>query len=187
MGAGGGVGLAAVEIAKAMGARVVAAASSDEKLELAHDRGADDLLVYPHTLIGKAEQKSFAAQLKKAAGPAGFDVVYDPVGAGYSEPAFRAIAWQGRHLVVGFAAGMIPSIPLNLPLLKGAQIVGVIWGTAAMHDATLRPRMQRELLDMLVQGQIRPHIGAVLDLAHSATGLKMLAERRAMGKIIVRC
>jgi NADPH2:quinone reductase len=102
MGAGGGVGLAAVELAK------------------------------------------------EAAGPAGFDVVYDPVGAGYSEPAFRAIAWQGRHLVVGFAVGMIPSIPLNLPLFKGAQIVGVIWGSAAMHDATLRSRTQRELLDMLV-------------------------------------
>jgi NADPH:quinone reductase len=187
LGAGGGVGLAAVELGKALGARVVAAASSESKLALARAKGADRTLLYPPDLKEPTQQKEFGAQLKELAGEGGFNVICDPVGGAYSEPALRSIAWAGRHLVVGFAAGTIPSIALNLPLLKGCQIVGVIWGSATMHDPGLERRIQVELLGLLAQGRIHPHIGARFDLGRGVEALKMLAERRALGKIIVRC
>jgi NADPH2:quinone reductase len=187
LGAGGGVGLAAVELGKVLGARVVAAASSESKLALARAKGADRTLGYPPDLKEPAQQKAFGGQLKELAGEGGFNVICDPVGGVYSDPALRSIAWAGRYLVVGFAAGQIPSIALNLPLLKGCQIVGVVWGTAMMRDPALKRRVQEELVNMLAQGRIHPHIGARFDLGHSVAGLKMLASRQALGKIIVRC
>jgi NADPH:quinone reductase len=187
LGAGGGVGLAAVELGKAQGARVVAAASSESKLALARAKGADGTLLYPSDLKEPAQQKAFGARLKGLAGEGGFNVIFDPVGGAYSDPALRSIAWGGRHLVVGFAAGQIPSIALNLPLLKGCQIVGVIWGSAITHDPGLKRRIQEELLGLLAQGRIYPHIGARFDLGCGVEALKMLAERRALGKIVVHC
>lgn len=187
LGAGGGVGLAAVELGSALGAKVVAAASSESKLALARSKGADRTLLYPAELTDSSEQKAFGARLKELAGTGGFNVICDPVGGAYSDPALRSIAWSGRYLVVGFAAGTIPSIALNLPLLKGCQIVGVIWGSATDHDPGLRHRIQRELVEMLVQGRIHPHIGARFELQQGVEALKMLAERRALGKIIVHC
>jgi NADPH2:quinone reductase len=187
LGAGGGVGLAAVELGKTLGARVVAAASSESKLALARAKGADRTLLYPPDLKEPTQQKAFGAQLKELAGEGGFNVICDPVGGAYSDPALRSIAWAGRHLVVGFAAGTIPSIALNLPLLKGCQIVGVIWGSATMHDPGLERRIQEELVGMLAQGRIHPHIGARFDLKRGVEGLKLLAARQALGKIIVHC
>jgi NADPH2:quinone reductase len=187
LGAGGGVGLAAVELGKALGASVVAAASSESKLALARAKGADRTLLYSPDLKEPAQQKAFSAQLKELAGKDGFDVICDPVGGAYSDPALRSIAWAGRYLVVGFAAGAIPSIALNLPLLKGCQIVGVIWGSAMMHDPRLGRRIQEELLGLLAQGRIHPHVGARFDLGRGVEALRMLAERRALGKIIVQC
>jgi NADPH2:quinone reductase len=185
LGAGGGVGLAAVEIGVAMGARVVAAASSDEKLDAARIAGAHEVLRYSSDLRDSNLQKELGARLKASAGAKGFDVIYDPVGGDYSEPALRSIAWQGRYLVVGFAAGRIPSIPLNLPLLKGCQIVGVIWGGAWNHDPAIKRRVSSELLAMLAAGQLRPRIGTVLPLERAVDALKLLAQRRAVGKVIV--
>ncbi len=187
LGAGGGIGLAAVELGKALGARVVAAASSDDKLAVARDKGAAHTLRYPLNLSHPGEQMAFSAELKALAREGGFNVILDPVGGGYAEPALRSVAWGGRYLVVGFAAGAIPSIALNLPLLKGCQIVGVIWGTAKERDPAVKRRIQGDLVGMLAKGQVRPHIGAAFDLAHSVDALKMLAGRRALGKVVVRC
>jgi NADPH2:quinone reductase len=185
LGAGGGVGLAAVEIGVAVGARVVAAASSDEKLDAARMAGAHEVVRYLPDLRESGLQKELGARLKASAGAKGFDVIYDPVGGDYSEPALRSIAWQGRYLVVGFAAGRIPSIPLNLPLLKGCQIVGVIWGGSWKHDPTIKQRVSTELLRMLAASQLQPRLGAVLPFERAIEGLKMLADRRAVGKIVV--
>ena len=187
LGAGGGVGVAAVELGKALGARVVAAASSESKLGLARSKGADLGVRYPLDMRGKPHQKEFADRLKAAAGASGFDVICDPVGGDYADPALRSIGWQGRYVVVGFAAGGIPSIPLNLRLLKGCQIVGAVWGTATRRDPRLKVRIHRELIDLLAQGRIRPHIHCRFELDRARDGLKMLAERRAIGKIIVMC
>jgi NADPH2:quinone reductase len=185
LGAGGGVGLAAVEIGVALGARVVAAASSDEKLDAAKVAGAHDVVRYSPDLHEGGLQKELGARLKISAGAKGFDVIYDPVGGDYTEPALRSIAWQGRYLVVGFATGRIPAIALNLPLLKGCQIVGVMWGGAWKQDPTIKQRVGTELLNMLAGGQLRPRIGARLPLERTVDALKMLAERRAVGKVIV--
>jgi NADPH2:quinone reductase len=186
LGAGGGVGLAAVEIGVSMGARVVAAASSDEKLAAAKHAGARELLKYPTDLSTPTQQKEFGAQLKGLATDGGFDVIYDPVGGGYAEPALRSIGWQGRYLVVGFASGPIPSIPLNLALLKGCQIVGVIWGGAWKHDTGLKQSVHSELMRLLAAGKIRPHVTSVLPLEQAADALRLLAERRIVGKTALR-
>jgi NADPH2:quinone reductase len=187
LGAGGGVGVAAVELGKALGARVVAAASSESKLDLARSKGADLALRYPLDMRDKQHQREFADRLKEASGANGFDVICDPIGGDYAEPALRSIAWQGRYVVVGFAAGAIPRIPLNLPLLKGCQIVGSVWGTATARDPQLRLQLRKELIDLFAQGRIRPHIHCKFDLAQAQAGLKVLAERRAVGKVIVVC
>ncbi len=187
LGAGGGVGIAAVELGKALGARVVAAASSDAKLILARAKGADQTLCYSADMREKEQQKIFSQQLKELAGEGAFNVICDPVGGGYSEPAFRSIAWGGRHLIIGFAAGSIPSIAMNLPLLKGAQIVGVVWGNAFMRNPSLKSEIHHELLKMLDLGKIRPHIAETFEFRDCKEALKALAERRAVGKVIVRC
>lgn len=183
LGAGGGIGLAAVELGKALGARVVAAASSAEKLEAATALGADVGLVYPREM-GPADSRAFAEAIRAACGGTGPDVVVDPVGGAYAEPAFRSIAWEGRYLVVGFAAG-IPSMPLNLTLLKGAQIIGVFWGAYMARDPQAGAADMRALMDLYVAGRIRPQVWERYPLAEGGRAISRLASRQARGKIVV--
>jgi NADPH2:quinone reductase len=184
LGAAGGVGLAAVELGKAAGARVVAVASSQDKLDLAHRRGADAGVLMPQGPFDSNTAKSFTAQLKTACGPAGADVVCDPVGGDYAEAALRAIAWEGRYLVVGFTAG-IPRMPLNLPLLKSCQIVGVAWGAFTTRDPAANRANTQELLKLYQSGRIKPFITARYPLERAGEAIAQLAERRALGKIVV--
>jgi NADPH:quinone reductase len=184
LGAAGGVGLAAVELGKAMGARVIAAASSDGKVALAKAHGALDGIVYPAEFGGKEGARELADRFKAVCGRNGADVVYDPVGGEYAEAALRAIAWEGRFLVVGFPAG-IPKIPLNLPLLKSCQIVGVFWGAFAERDRKANARNMRELFDLYAGGAIRPAISERVPLARAGAAIAALGARKAMGKIVV--
>ncbi len=177
LGAAGGVGLAAIEIAKAMGARVIAAASSAEKLALCAEHGADELIDY--------RQDDLRTRLKEIVGERGVDVVYDPVGGKLSEAALRSTAWNGRFLVVGFAAGDIPAIPLNLPLLKGCAIVGVFWGSFARKQPADNAANMQELFDWYRQGKVRPHICARYPLAHAADAMNAVANRAALGKVVI--
>src|SRR5580698_6968549 len=157
LGAAGGVGLAAVELGKAMGARVIGAASSQEKVDLAIAHGAESGVVYPRGPFDRDGQKALADLFKKACGPNGADVIYDGVGGDYAEASLRSIAWEGRFLVVGFPAG-IPKLPLNLTLLKSCQVVGVFWGAAVARDAVAHQRNVKELVDLYAAGKIRPHV-----------------------------
>ena len=184
LGAAGGVGLAAVELGHAMGARVIAAASSEEKVALTKAHGAADGVVYPRGPFDKDGRKALAQLFKDAVGKHGADVIYDGVGGDYAEAALRAIAWEGRFLVVGFPAG-IPSIPLNLALLKGCQIVGVFWGSYAEREPAENAQNIAEMVDMYQAGKIRPHVSAHYPLAEAGQAIRDLAERRAMGKIVV--
>jgi NADPH:quinone reductase len=184
LGAAGGVGLAAVELGKAMGARVIAAASSDEKVALAKEHGADEGVVYPQGPFEKEGQRALANLFKDALGPAGADLVYDGVGGDYAEAALRSMAWEGRFLVVGFPAG-IPRIPLNLPLLKGCDIVGVFWGTAVTKDPAGHQRNVRELFDLYAKGKIKPFVSERFPLARAGEAISHLASRKAMGKVVV--
>ncbi|MDM0001769.1 NADPH:quinone oxidoreductase family protein [Variovorax sp. J22P240] len=177
LGAAGGVGLAAIEIAKAMGARVIAAASSDEKLAVCAEHGADELIQY--------ERDDLRERLKQITQGRGVDVVYDPVGGAYSEAVLRSTAWNGRFLVVGFAAGDIPSIPLNLPLLKGCAIVGVFWGAFARNEPARNAQNMDELLAWFQQGKVRPHICARYPLEQAADAMKAIASRAAKGKVVI--
>jgi NADPH2:quinone reductase len=177
LGAGGGVGIAAVELGKLMGATVIAAASSPEKLEAARSRGADHLIDY--------SREDLRARLKEIAGAKGVDVVYDPVGGPYTEPALRAVGWGGRYLVVGFAAGEIPRIPINLPLLKGSSIVGVFWGDFRRREPKRAAAQLTQLLDWLQEGRIRPIVSARFSLEDGVKAVASVLERRAVGKVIV--
>ncbi len=183
LGAAGGVGTAAIELSKAMGARVIAAVSSDEKAEFCRQIGADETIVYSHTMDRDA-QKALSSEIKTLAGPNGVDVVYDAVGGDYAEPALRSMAWNGRYLVVGFPAG-IPKIPLNLPLLKGCQIVGVFWGASVFRDPSGHAENVKELFDLYGKGAIRPQISAKFPLDRAAEALTMLADRTALGKVVI--
>jgi NADPH2:quinone reductase len=184
LGAAGGVGLAAVELGKAMGARVIAAASSAEKVDLARAHGADEGLIYPTGPLDKAGAKAFTDALKAVCGADGANVIYDPVGGDYSEAALRAIAWEGRFLVVGFPAG-IPKLPLNLTLLKSCQVVGVFWGAFAERDPAANAANTRELFALYERGAIRPTISERVPLERAGEAIAALAGRRAMGKIVV--
>lgn len=183
LGAGGGVGLAAVELGKALGARVIAAASSAEKVDLARRMGADDGIVYSPD-AGAADGKALAAAFKAACGVAGADIVYDGVGGAYSDPAIRALAWGGRYLVVGFPAG-IPTVPLNLPLLKGADIVGVFYGGFLGKEPALSKQNNADLIDLYLAGRIKPHISQRLPLSSAALALETIESRRVQGKIVL--
>lgn len=183
MGAAGGVGSAAVELGKAMGARVIAAVSSEDKAAFCRELGADETLIYPRTMDRDA-QKALSADIKKLAGPAGVDVAYDAVGGDYAEPVIRAMAWNGRFLVVGFPAG-IPKIPLNLTLLKSCQIVGVFWGASTRQDPAGHRRNLSELFEMYGKGQVRPRITASYPMEQAARALDHIADRKVLGKIVL--
>ncbi len=176
LGAGGGVGTAAVELGKAMGATVIAAASSVEKLALAKELGADHLINY--------SEQGLKDTVKELTGGKGVDVVYDPVGGDYSEQALRAIAWKGRFLVIGFAAGDIPKIPLNLTLLKGCSIVGVFWGAFTQHEPALSVQNFAEIIALFEQGKLKPIITDAYPLDQYVAAFNCLSERRAHGKVV---
>jgi NADPH2:quinone reductase len=177
LGAAGGAGLAAVEIAKLMGARIIAAASSGDKLAFAREHGADEAINY--------ETEDLKTRLKQLAAPKGVDVLYDPVGGAYAEPSLRAMAWGGRYLVLGFASGTIPKIPLNLVMLKGCAIIGVFW-TAFVERYPEKHRANMiELLDWCRQGLISPHIHASFALIETAKALALIEGRKVTGKVIV--
>jgi NADPH:quinone reductase len=177
LGAAGGVGLAAIEIGKALGARVIAAASTAEKLAVCKEHGADVLINYTTEDLREA--------IKAATNGKGPDVVYDPVGGSYTEPAFRSIAWRGRYLVIGFANGEIPKLPLNLPLLKGASLVGVFWGDFARREPAHNLAAMQELMRWLAEGKIKPHISARYTLADTPQALIDMASRKVTGKIVI--
>lgn len=183
MGAAGGVGLAAVELGKAMGARVVAAVSSEAKAAVAREHGADEVVVYPRDGV---DPKALAAAFKAACGPRGADVIYDPVGGDYAEPALRTAAWKGRYLIIGFPAG-IPKIPLNLPLLKGCDLRGVFWGAFREQEPARELENVRELIAMHRDGKIRPKISDRFTLPQGGEAIKKLLRREAVGKIVVAC
>ncbi len=185
MGAAGGVGLAAVELGKAMGARVIAAASTEEKLEICRQHGADATLLYPTDMSDRAQQKAFTDQIKELAGKNGVDVIYDPIGADYAEPALRAIAWEGRYLVIGFAAGHIPAVPLNLTLLKSCQIVGVFWGAFVAREPARNAENLAEIMSFYQAGKVKPHISARYPLEKAADALNAMAGRQVTGKVIL--
>ena len=184
LGAAGGVGLAAVELGKAMGARVVAAASSSEKLALARDHGADEGVQYPAGPLDKNQARALTDRFKAACGADGAQVIYDGVGGDYTEAALRAIAWAGRHLVVGFPAG-IPKLPLNLPLLKGCQIVGVFWGEFTNRYPAVHAANVAALMSLYLEGRIKPAVTERFPLARGAEAIARLGAREARGKVVV--
>ena len=177
LGAAGGVGLAAVEVGKLMGAWVIACASSDEKLETCKRHGAETVINY--------EREDLRETLKKLTGGDGVDVVFDPVGGKYAEPAVRGMAWKGRYLVVGFAAGEIPRIPLNIVLLRGCSIVGVYWGDFARRETEVHSANFRELTAWLRAKKIKPLVGATYPLERAADALNDVMNRRALGKVVL--
>ncbi|MBU2166848.1 MAG: NADPH:quinone oxidoreductase family protein [Alphaproteobacteria bacterium] len=184
LGAAGGVGAAAVELGKAMGARVVAAASTNDKVEFALELGADNGLIYPSGPMDRAAQKELSGELKLATGRDGADVVYDAVGGDYAEPALRAMDWCGRYLVVGFPAG-IPSLPLNLTLLKSVAVIGVFWGAAVMRDPKGHAANMADLMTLWSEGKIRPRVSRTFPLHKAHEAIQALGDRSAMGKIVV--
>ncbi len=184
LGAAGGIGLAAIELGKAYGARVVAAVSSEEKAEAARKAGADKVVIYPRAPFDKDTSKALAGQFKEACGPDGANLVYDVVGGDYSEPALRAIAWEGRFLVVGFPAG-IAKMPLNLTLLKSCDIAGVFWGAFAAREPKRNAANIAELFELLKAGKINPMISETFPLERGAEAITKLANREAIGKLVV--
>jgi NADPH2:quinone reductase len=184
LGAAGGIGLAAVELGRARGARVIAAASTAEKVALALGRGASSGFVYPSGEEAR-DVKALAQLFKQHCGADGVDVICDPVGDVYAEPALRSIAWGGRYLVIGFAAGEIPRVPLNLPLLKGCDIRGVLFGAHAQREPAELRREVEELFDLYARGAIRPHVSHRYALADGGRAIAEVAGRRALGKLVV--
>lgn len=177
LGASGGVGLAAVEIARVVGARVIAAASSGEKLAVCREHGADELIDY--------SREDLRERIKALTDGQGVNVVYDPVGGIYTEPALRSTAWRGRLLVVGFANGEIPRIPLNLPLLKGCSIVGVFWGAFTRTEAERNRRNNEALMQLYLAGKVKPHIHATYPLERAAQALNEVLYKRVSGKVVL--
>jgi NADPH2:quinone reductase len=178
LGASGGTGLAAIEIGKIMGARVVACASSDDKLDFARAHGADATVNYA--------TEDLRGALKTIGGERGIDVVYDPVGGPYAEPAVRSLGWEGRYLVVGFAAGEIPKLPLNLVLLKSCDIRGVLWGAWVRREPQAQRALMTDIVGWCSEGKLSAHVHAVYPLEETASALKAIADRKVMGKILLR-
>jgi NADPH2:quinone reductase len=177
LGASGGAGLAAVEVAKAMGAKVIAGASTAEKLAFAKAHGADELVNYA--------ERDLKTVVKELTGGKGVDVIFDPVGDKLADPAFRTIGWGGRYLVIGFAGGQIPAIPFNLPLVKGAAIVGVFWGNAVVRDPARHQQEMAELYAMHAEGKLKPLISGRFPLADGGNAIRLMMDRKVTGKFIV--
>lgn len=176
LGAAGGVGSAAVEIGSLMGARVIAAASTDEKLDFCRNLGATETINYV--------TEDLRGRIKEITGGKGVDVIYDPVGSDLSELAFRSIAWKGRHLVIGFAAGDIPSLPLNLPLLKGASVVGVFWGSFTAHEPNVNVQNIQEMFDLVLDGRLNPRVTQSFALDEYEAAYSVFASRSVQGKVV---
>lgn len=177
LGAAGGVGLATVELGTLMGARVIAAASTEEKLALCREYGAEAVVNYT--------EEDLRDGIRSATDDGKPDVVVDPVGGALSEPAFRSLAWGGRHLVIGFAAGDIPTLPLNLPLVKGASLIGVFWGAFVQREPDVHRSNMNELLDWVEAGRLQPHVSKRFPLERSGEALRWMMDRKAMGKVVV--
>jgi len=184
LGAAGGVGLAAIELGKARGAKVIAAVSSDAKAAAARNAGADGTIVYSRGPFDREGQKDLAQLFKNAVGPEGADVIYDPVGGDYTEPALRSIAWEGRYLVVGFPAG-IPKLPLNLTLLKSCDVCGVFWGAFAARDPKANAAHVQSLFRMWDEGRIGPTVSATYPLERGGEAIAAMAARQVIGKVVV--
>jgi NADPH2:quinone reductase len=183
LGAAGGVGVAAIELAKAMGARVIGAVSSEDKAAFAKECGADGTVVYPPGAFAKEQSKALSEAFKTATG-GGADVIYDAVGGDYCEPALRAMNWNGRYLVIGFPAG-IPSPPLNLTLLKSSSIVGVFWGASLVREPKLHEQNVRDLFKLYGEGKIKPRVSKRFPLAEGGKAIRALMDRTATGKLVV--
>lgn len=177
LGAAGGVGLAAIDIGKAMGARVIAAASSPEKLAVCRSYGADEVIDY--------QVEDLRGAIARLTGKQGPDVVYDPVGGPFTEPTFRSIAWGGRYLVIGFANGDIPSLPLNLPLLKGASVVGVFWGSYTKREPERNREAVAQMLAWIAEGKLRPLVSKAYTLDQAPQALEDMAARKVVGKVVI--
>lgn len=185
LGAAGGIGLSVIELGKAFGARVVAAVSSEEKAAAATAAGADEVIIYARPPFDKDQAKALAEQFKAAVGPDGANVIYDPVGGDYAEPALRSIAWEGRYLVVGFPAG-IPRLPLNLTLLKSCDVCGVFWGAFAARDPQANTAHIEHLFRLWEAGKIKPYVSETFAFEDGGKAIAKLASRAAIGKLVVR-
>lgn len=183
LGAAGGVGLAAVELGKAMGLEIIAACSTQEKVDFCISKGADKGLVYDRAPLDRGQQKTLSNQIKEISG-GGVDIIYDGVGGDYAEPALRAMNWEGRFLVIGFPAG-IPALPLNLTLLKSCDVRGVFWGAAVARDPQRNAADLAEMFELYSQGKIRPHVSNAYPLDRGADAIQELMDRKAMGKVVV--
>ena len=185
LGASGGVGLAAVDIAVAKGARVVAGVSNEEKAQICREYGAADVVIYGKGPKDKDESKELSLELKSKSLKGGFDVIYDPIGDCYTEPAFRSIGWKGRYLVVGFAAGQIPKLPINLSLLKGASLVGVFWGAFTGREPDLNTKNLNEINQMLKDGEIKPLVSKTFPMERAVEAINLIGNRGVIGKVVL--
>ena len=185
LGASGGVGLAALDIVKAKGARAVVGVSTEEKAKICRDYGADEVIVYGTGPKDKEEAKAFSAELKSKSIKGGYDIIYDPIGDCYAEPAFRAIGWKGKYLVVGFAAGQIPKLPINLTLLKGASVVGVFWGAFTGREFEENQKNISDINRMLSIGEIKPLISKEIPMENAVEAIQMIGSRGVVGKVVL--
>ena len=185
LGASGGVGLAALDIAKAKGARVVAGVSTEEKAKVCREYGADDGVVYGLGPADKDAAKALSAELKSKSIKGGYDIIYDPIGDCYAEPAFRSIGWKGKYLVVGFAAGQIPKLPINLTLLKGASVVGVFWGAFTGREFEENQKNIKDINSMLIAGKIKPLISKKIPMEQAKEAINLIGSRGVVGKVVL--
>ena len=185
LGASGGVGLAALDIAKAKGARVIAGVSTEEKANICREYGADDVVVYGNGPSDKDTAKLFSTELKSKSTKGGYDIIYDPIGDCYAEPAFRSIGWKGKYLVVGFAAGQIPKLPMNLTLLKGASVVGVFWGAFTGREFEENQKNIEDINSMLLNGDIKPLISKKIPMEDAVEAISLIGSRGVVGKVVL--
>ena len=185
LGASGGVGLAALDIAKAKGARVIAGVSTEEKAKICREYGADDVVVYGNGPTDKDSAKLFSTELKSKSSKGGYDIIYDPIGDCYAEPAFRSIGWKGKYLVVGFAAGQIPKLPINLTLLKGASVVGVFWGAFTGREFEENQKNIADINSLLSNGDIKPLISKKIPMEDAIEAINLIGSRGVIGKVVL--
>jgi NADPH2:quinone reductase len=185
LGASGGVGLAALDIAKAKGARVIAGVSTEEKARICREYGADDVVIYGNGPTDKDSAKQFSTELKSKSTKGGYDIIYDPIGDCYAEPAFRSIGWKGKYLVVGFAAGQIPKLPINLTLLKGASVVGVFWGAFTGRELEENQKNIADINSLLLNGDIKPLISKKIPMEDAIEAINLIGSRGVVGKVVL--